>query len=255
MRIFRGTLTLCEHTYFASRELGIVYQTEPLIGNYALAYALGLCHAPYRWGGGPRYREDLSPVNLQGIYVTPATFAQDTVRFAVTQFNAQSDSYRTLFTNNAIVAPGSREVPVRDGQRWSVVNVDTGGRRRVNPTNFPQSGKIRMLAFGSQATFYLLDGQATARRPGYIRLGKFNSKARIDWTEQSWKDAEGELRIPLFLNAVDLPPTVDLQLLAYNQISIHPAPLIRDIHAVGRHYQLADGAALPVGMRFGVEAL
>jgi len=253
MHIYRGTLTLQEHTYFASRELGIVYQTEPLIGNYALAYALGLCHAPYRWSGGPRYRQDLEPVNIRGEYVTPATFQRETVRFAVTQFNAQSDAYRTIFANNAIIAPGSRELPVRQGQRWVVVNVDTGTQRRVNATNFPQSGKIRMLGLGSRATFYLLEERGAARRPAYIRLGKFNSKARIEWEEVHWEEAKGEGHTPALLNAVDLPP--DLQLLAYNQISVHPAPLLHDLHAIGRHYRLPDGFALPSGMRFGVDSL
>ena len=41
--IFRGHLTLMEHMYFASREYGTLYETEPVIGNYALTYALGLC--------------------------------------------------------------------------------------------------------------------------------------------------------------------------------------------------------------------
>jgi CRISPR-associated protein Csc1 len=253
MHIYRGTLTLQEHTYFASRELGIVYQTEPLVGNYALAYALGLCHAPYRWGGGPRYREDLGPLNEQGVYVTPATFDRETIRFAVTQFNAQSDAYRTIFANNAIIAPGSRELPVREGQRWVVVNVDTGGRRRINATNFPQSGKIRMLGLGSRATFYLLDDRGKAPRPSYIRLGKFNSKARIGWEEVRWEEAEGEAHTPSLLNAVDLPG--DLRLVAYNQISVHPAPLLHDLRAIGRHYRLPGGLALPAGMRFGVGSL
>jgi CRISPR-associated protein Csc1 len=252
MRIYRGELTLHEHTYFASRELGIVYQTEPLVGNYALAYALGLCQAPYNWSGGPRYREDLGPLNQRGIYVTPATFDRNQLRFAVTQFNAQSDAYRTLFSNNAIIAPGSRELPLREGQRWTVVNVDTGARRRINATNIPQSGRIRMLALGSRATFYLLDQRDMARRPSYIRLGKFNSKARIDWEEERHEERDGELRSPFLLNAADLP--TELRLLAFNQVSVHPAPLLHDLRAVGQHYRLASGAALPAGMRFGVDS-
>lgn len=250
MHIYRGVLTLREHTYFASRELGIVYQTEPLVGNYALAYALGLCNAPYGWAGGPRYRADLSPLNERGIYLTPATFDPQALGFAVTQFNAQSDAYRTVFANNAIIAPGGRELPVREKQRWAVVNVDTGAKRRINAANFPQSGKIRMLALGSRATFYLLDEQGAARRPSYVRLGKFNSKAHIDWTEERWEVREADLEIPFLLNAVDLPP--DLQLVTYNQISVHPAPLLRDMRAIGPHYRLPDGTALPIGMRFGV---
>ena len=45
--IYRCDLTLLEPTFFSSREISNYYQTAPLIGNYALAYALGLCHSPY----------------------------------------------------------------------------------------------------------------------------------------------------------------------------------------------------------------
>ncbi len=60
IEIYTAWLTLMEHTYFASREVGIFYESEPLIGNYALTYALGLCAAPYNWGGPPRYKESIS---------------------------------------------------------------------------------------------------------------------------------------------------------------------------------------------------
>src|SRR5687768_13626196 len=99
MRVFQASLELHEPTYFASREVGILFQTEPVIGNYALAYALGLCAAPYGfrrgddWDGGPRYKQDLQPLNGLGIYVTPATFDPGSLSFTVGQFNAQADSY------------------------------------------------------------------------------------------------------------------------------------------------------------------
>ncbi len=41
MYLYRADLTLMEHTYFASREVGTLYESEPLIGNYALTYAHG----------------------------------------------------------------------------------------------------------------------------------------------------------------------------------------------------------------------
>src|SRR5690349_7147615 len=91
-----------EHTYFASREVGTLYQSEPLIGNYALTYAMALCAAPYDWSGPPRYKQDLGPLNERGIYVTPATFKQGKLRYAFSRFNAQSDSYFFRFDQNAI---------------------------------------------------------------------------------------------------------------------------------------------------------
>ena len=62
----------------------------------------------------------------------------------------------------------------------------------------------------SQAIFYLLSTQdISARLPSYIRLGKFHSKARIEWEQLSLVTArpeESERSLDFFLNAVDLPP-------------------------------------------------
>src|SRR5690242_12469748 len=132
--IYRGVLTLMEHTYFASREAGIYYESEPLIGNYALAYALGWCAAPYYWSGPPRYKQDLGPLNEKGIYITPGTFAQGELHYALSQFNAQSDSYYFRFDQNAIATTP----------------------KKVKATNFPQSGKIRMLGRGSRASLFCI---------------------------------------------------------------------------------------------------
>ena len=76
MVIYRLELTLLEKVFFASREIDELFQTEPVLGNYALTYALGLAVSPYRLSereDRPYYREDLSALNAQGIYVTPAT--------------------------------------------------------------------------------------------------------------------------------------------------------------------------------------
>ena len=43
MHIYRCKFELMENLFFASREVNNFFQTEPVIGNYALAYALGLC--------------------------------------------------------------------------------------------------------------------------------------------------------------------------------------------------------------------
>ena len=42
MVIYRLELTLLEKVFFASREIDELFQTEPVLGNYALTYALGL---------------------------------------------------------------------------------------------------------------------------------------------------------------------------------------------------------------------
>jgi CRISPR-associated protein Csc1 len=242
LEIHRALLTLMEHTYFASREVGVLYETEPLIGNYALTYAMGLCHAPYYWKGAPRYHQDLGPLNEQEIYVTPATFLPKTLRYAFSQFNAQTDSYYFRFDQNAIA---------------------TSPAKRARAANFPQNGKIRMLGIGSQAQFLLINQQGRPLRlPSYIRLGKFASKARIEWerlTLVSERPTGGEHVIDFLLNGADLSPALTENLHAYTVYNIPPAPLLAHCHLEGRFWQCRDSAGkdlfVPLEMRFGVDIL
>ena len=141
MHIYPAQLQLCEHTFFASREIGTLYETEPLIGNYALTYALGLAQSPYRLEGsasGPRYRADLSRLNEAGLYLTPAEFGY--LRMALTQFNGQTDSYYFRFSQNAIAAT----------------------RDPVKAMNFPQSGRIRMLGVGQSGSLLFVRPRSSA---------------------------------------------------------------------------------------------
>jgi CRISPR-associated protein Csc1 len=232
-----------EHTYFASREVGIYFESEPLIGNYALAYALGLCAAPYDWSGPPRYKEDLGPLNGRGLYVTPGTFASNGLRYALSQFNAQTDSYYFRFDQNAI---------------------GTVPEKRARAANFPQSGKIRMLGQGSRAAFFLINQQAVElRTPGYIRLGKFNSKARLAWEKLTLKSAQPVERdaepLDFLINAADLPPAAISHLRAFSIYNVHPAPLLSRCHIGGSFWHCISRSGeqvyIPVGMRFGVDAI
>ncbi|HET8911465.1 MAG TPA: type I-D CRISPR-associated protein Cas5/Csc1 [Ktedonobacteraceae bacterium] len=241
MHIYRADLTLMEHTYFASREVGTLYESEPLLGNYALTYAMGLCAAPYDWNGPPRYKQDLEPLNERGIYVTPATFHPAQLRYVFSQFNAQTDSYYFRFDQNAIAT-------------------EPGKRARAN--NFPQSGKLRMLGQGSVATFYLLStADTTPRLPGYIRLGKFNSKARLMWESlklASSTPVEGEHTLDFLVNAVDLSPAFARNLRTFSIYNIHPAPLLSRCRASGAFWHASsakESLFLPADMRYGVEAL
>ncbi len=237
MHIYPANLILWEHTFFASREIDPLYASEPLIGNYALTYALGLCNAPYRWNGGPRYKEDLAPLNELGLYITPAGFSS--LRMALTRFNGQTDTYYFRFDKNAIATT----------------------RDKVKAMNFPQSGRIRMLGLGSRAHFYLLDrdhliaeGNGPRLLP-YVRLGKFMSKARIEWKEKvipSLVQSDGA-KVSGMLNAVDLEDTAAL--LVYSTYNIHPAPILRDVEMSGQFWQLDKDTLLPIRMRYGAEKL
>jgi CRISPR-associated protein Csc1 len=243
VEIYLASLTLKEHTFFASREIGIFYESEPLIGNYALAYALGLCAAPYDWSGPPRYKEDLGPLNDKGLYVTPATFEPDRLRYAISQFNAQTDSYYFRFDQNAIAS--DRE-------------------KKSRAANFPQSGKIRMLGLESQAYFFLLNRQGIELNlPSYIRLGKFNSKARVVWEKLILKSTQPvrleDVALDFLLNAVDLTSDMAANLRAFSVYNVHPAPLLSRCHLSGSFWHCGTRAGediyLPEGMRFGVDVI
>lgn len=89
MRVLECEIELHDFVYFATREIGRLYETQGLIHNYALCYALGLVVSPYFTRQQvPQYREDLSRLNERGIYVTPAaplrhSFSLHTWKYAI----------------------------------------------------------------------------------------------------------------------------------------------------------------------------
>ena len=95
---------LHENLYYASREVGRLYETEQCLHNYALTYALGLAAAPYFQSQQvPRYAEELTPLNERGIYVTPARGVE--VRYSLSTFKYASNLYHVEMEK------GSRNTP------------------------------------------------------------------------------------------------------------------------------------------------
>jgi len=252
--IYRCEITLWEHTFFASREISAFYQTEPLIGNYALAYALGLCAAPYHSDAAVRYKTDLLPLNQRGVYVTPATILGEP-KFTLSQFNAQTDAYWYAFANNAIVTRPDDRRAEREGNNWYIVDPATNTRQKVTANNFPQHGRIKMLALGNRAVCYVIAREPLPRPlPRYVRLGKWMSKASVEVTYAvSQPEQRPGETVDVFLNPTDLPDPGNLG--TFDLVSVHPAPLIRHARLAGAFYRAPDGVWLPAGMRFGVESL
>jgi CRISPR-associated protein Csc1 len=253
MQILRCDLTLLENTFFSSREVGNFYQTEPVIGNYALCYALGLAVAPYENRGEIHYAEHLAALNQKGIYLTPAQIVGE-ARFKIEQFNAMTDSYWYAMGNNALIAKPDGWDAEQTGSAWYIVERATGTRKKIGTSNRPQIGRIKMLGIGNHARFYLLCANDVPRIPSYIRLGKWNSKARLVAQSVNFQTVQLERTVgtPL-LNPIDLAEPTILQ--TFDMIGIHPVPLIRNAVASGSFYQLVDPdkTLLPVQMRFGVE--
>lgn len=251
MHIYRCELTLLEATFFSSREVSAIYQTEPLVGNIALAYAFGFCQAPYFNDGSIHYRDHLSALNEEGLYVTPGTITGQP-RFTLSQFNAQADAHWYAFANNVIVTRPDGAWTEKAGQAWYVLWPD-GRRQKVGLENRPQHGRIRLLAIGNRAVAYVLSHQPQTI-PRYVRLGKFMSKARVEAAEMTYREEDwADQRVPFLLNPADLPAGTRLQ--TFDLVSVPPAPLVRNAHLSGRFYHLADGARLPAGMQFGLVTL
>ena len=252
MKIFQCDLTLLENTFYSSREVGNFYQTEPFIGNYALCYALGVVNAPYFNNGSIFYAEHLSLLNDQGIYITPASIIGQP-RFSVQQFNAQPDSYWFAMGNNTIVTkPDGWDV--QQGSAWYLIERGTGTRKKVRTMNRPQIGRIKMLAIGVKARFYLITQATAPRIPAYIRLGKWMSKARLETVEVDFSETKVQsAKLSGLLNPLDLPTTIAVH--TFDLLSVHPVPLFRNAVVSGALLDVGHGIYLPDGMKFGIEAL
>jgi CRISPR-associated protein Csc1 len=213
-------LDLHDFLFYASREMGRLYETEKYLHNYGLTYALGLTKSPYaNLAQVPRYAEDLSYLNEQGIYVTPAyplryAYAFHTFKMANVEyynFTPQVSSNRAVF------------------------------------------GRAKELAPESSFAFYVLSERAVTL-PAWIRLGKWMAKARVQIVQQgSALEKEGTIQVRGALNPLDLPLMPD----TCNIVSMAPASLITNVSCTGPYYELASeqkqrgpGICLPSGMHY-----
>ncbi len=247
-QIYRCALRLLEATFFSTREISDLYQTEAFIGHIALCYALGLAPSRYYNDGKTiHYRDDLAALNARGVYITPATI-QGAARFTLGQFNAQPDSYWSAMGNNALITVPQGMWAEREGNNWYVTDGVT--RRRYAVENRPQFGRIRSLAIGNEAEFFIISQEELAL-PGYIRLGKWMSKARLTARPARIVGEQGEGVIPFLLAPADLASST--RLLGYDLHNVAPAPLARHCRIVGPCYRLDQQTVLPQGMRFNLE--
>lgn len=250
-QIYRCQLTLMEPTFFSSREVSNFYQTEPLIGNFALAYAFEFCRSPYFNDGTIHYRDHLGTLNEEGVYVTPATIPGDP-QFMVGQFNAQPDTYWFAMGAGSLVTRPDGGRVEGQGKTWWVYDAE-GKRSKVGAANRPQFGRIRYLSIGNEAVCYVVS-EPEVRIPRYIRLGKFMSKARVQVEAVAHQEVEASrVKVPFLLNPADLPGEIDLHV--YDLVNVPPTPLVRNALLSGRFYLVDRETYLPAGMRFGVEDL
>jgi len=190
MKVYTGRLTLHESLYFATREIGRLYETGRYLHNYALTYALGLAVAPYFHAEQkPRYAEQLRPLNERGVYVTPARGMS--VAYTLSTFKYANNAYH--------------------------VEMEQGSR------NTPSFGRAKELSVGSTFEFAVLSESNALRLPRWVRLGLWRSKAEIIWETADAALEKAHLeRASLPLNPLDLTSEPR----AFDLISMPPSSLV-----------------------------
>jgi CRISPR-associated protein Csc1 len=191
MQAYLCRLTLHENLYFATREMGRLYETGKYLHNYALTYALGLATAPYFHREQiPRYAEQLGVLNGRGIYVTPARPVE--IQYALSTFKYADNHYHVE------MAPG----------RY----------------NTPSFGRAKEIAVESTFEFAVLSEYEALSLPPWIRLGLWRSKAALSITHVvDLAPGDLEERIAsLPLNPLDVAGTVRV----FDLISMPPSSLV-----------------------------
>lgn len=211
MHLYICRLTLHEPLFFATRELGRLYETGRYLHNYALSYALGLAQAPwFNREQVPRYKEDLG--SLTDMYVTPAQPERTSFQLATFKYGEE------------------------------ILHVEMQQATR----NTPSFGRAKELAPGSRFVCYVIS-QGPLRLPRWVRLGKWHSKALVEVEEAPVEEREGAYVAACPLNPLDVPANV---LRAFDIISMPPASLVANARCHGPHYVLPGDQGLPVGMRY-----
>jgi CRISPR-associated protein Csc1 len=225
--IYRCQIELHDSLYYATREIGRLYETEPIIHNYALCYALGLVDSQiystnvaeehsYRYfcpEQVPKYEEHLTPLNQQEIYVTPA---------------------RSLNHSSIL-------------NTWKYANNNYHVEMEKTQKNIPTFGRTKEIAAESQFEFFVIS-QKELKLPKWIRLGKWMSKAEVT-VEQLPKPkiTEGIFTFTHPLNPLDVMFTN--QVISYDVVNMPPVSLIQNVQMRGQYYQFDDIQNLKIPVR------
>jgi CRISPR-associated protein Csc1 len=226
--IYRCTLELHDSLYFATREIGRLYETEPILHNYALCYALGLVDSDrysttvseehsYRYFCAeqvPKYAEHLIPLNKQGIYVTPARAV-----------------------HHAAVL-----------NTWKYANNNYHVEMEKTQKNIPSFGRAKEIAPESEFECFIVSENSLVL-PKWVRLGKWMSKAEVKIEELSPKRSHGEFTFPHPLNPLDVMFTH--QVLSYDTVNMPPVSLIRNVRMQGEFFSFEKpNLKIPAQMQY-----
>lgn len=232
--IYHCQIELHDSMYHATREIGRLYETEPIIHNYALCYALGLVDSEkyattvseedsYRYfcpEQVPKYEQHLTPLNQQGIYVTPA-----------------ASIHHTSILNT-----------------WKYANNNYHVEMEKTQKNIPSFGRAKEIAPESKFEFFIISQKDIKDLlPKWIRLGKWMSKAEVTVMETQTVNPSNsvkEVMVPFPLNPLDV--MFSHQVISYDVINMSPVSLIENVRVKGRFYQFGQSSQLeiPAGMQY-----
>ena len=218
--IYRCQIELHDSLYFATREIGRLYETEPVIHNYALCYALGLVDSEiysttvseehsYRYfcpEQVPKYEPHLTALNPQGIYVTPG----------------RSISHSSTLNT------------------WKYANNNYHVEMEKTQKNIPSFGRTKEIAPESKFEFFIIS-EKPLKLAKWIRLGKWMSKAAVEIVEQKEvkrSPSERDFIFPYLLNPLDV--MFSHQVISYDVVNMPPVSLIQNVQMRGQYYQF-DG--------------
>jgi CRISPR-associated protein Csc1 len=222
MNIYYCQLTLHDNIFFASREMGILYETEKYLHNWALSYAffkgIYISH-PYGLQGKsaqtPEYldsngEQSLTHLNQLGVYVFPAkplkwSYQINTFKKAQVSYYGKTDKF------------------------------GEGNAKRNYPANI---GRAKELAVGSQYHTFLMSNQQL-NLPHWIRVGKWSAKVKVSAyliPEKALSQDSGDYLCEHPLNPIDLPSNQEL--LLYNRIVMPPVSLVSQAQLQGNYLQI-----------------
>jgi CRISPR-associated protein Csc1 len=231
--IYRCQIELHDSLYFATREIGRLYETEPVIHNYALCYALGLVDSEiysttvseehsYRYfcpEQVPKYEPHLTALNQQGIYVTPG----------------RSISHSSTLNT------------------WKYANNNYHVEMEKTQKNIPSFGRTKEIAPESKFEFFIIS-EKSLKLAKWIRLGKWMSKAAVEIVEQKEvkrSPSETDFIFPYLLNPLDV--MFSHQVISYDVVNMPPISLIQNVKMLGRYYEF-DKLKIPACMEYRFRA-
>ncbi|NET89779.1 MAG: type I-D CRISPR-associated protein Cas5/Csc1 [Kamptonema sp. SIO1D9] len=254
MTLYACSLTLHDNVFYATREMGILYETEKYLHNWAISYAFfkgSYIPHPYRLKGDtaqkpdyldPNREQNLLHLNHAGLYIFPAkplswSYQVNTFKAAQTTYYGKSKQFG-----------------------------DKGADRNY-PINY---GRAKELAVGSHyQTFLIAPDYLETPFPRWIRLGKWAAKVKVNLQAippAAIQRKSGKYVCDHPLNPLDLPLEQDLEL--YNRIVMPPVSLVSQAQLQGEYWELSGDEwnslrqqlpnlprtlSLPVGVSYGAK--